>query len=79
MAQFWKKEVELGKDIVVYDFDGPRLEGGKVTCEEVTPAFVREKIKDPTFPFGHGYIYGNVLSMVIVVLKIPYVECSMFF
>ena len=27
MAQFWKKEVELGKDIVVYDFDGPILEG----------------------------------------------------
>jgi len=56
MAQFWKKEVELGKDIVVYDFDGPRLEGGKVTCEEVTPEFIREKINDPSFPFGHGYI-----------------------
>jgi hypothetical protein len=56
MAQFWKKEVELGKDIVVYDFDGPRLEGGKVTCEEVTPEFIREKINDPKFPFGHGYI-----------------------
>ena len=56
MAQFWKKEVELGKDIVVYDFDGPRLEGGKVTCEEVTPEFIREKINDPRFPFGHGYI-----------------------
>jgi hypothetical protein len=47
MAQFWKKEVELGKDIVVYDFDGPRLEGGKVTCEEVTPEFVREKNQRP--------------------------------
>jgi len=62
MAQFWKKEVELGKDIVVYDFDGPRLEGGKVTCEEVTPEFVREKINDPKFPFGHGYIVSAWLK-----------------
>jgi hypothetical protein len=51
MAQFWKKEVELGKDIVVYNVDGSRLEGGKVT-----PEFIREKINDPSFPFGHGYI-----------------------
>jgi hypothetical protein len=42
-----EKKVESGKDIVVYDFDGPRLKGGKVTCE---------KINDPAFPFSHGYI-----------------------
>jgi hypothetical protein len=52
----------LGKDIVVYDFDGPRLEGGKVTCEEVTLDFVREKINDPKFPFGHGYIVSAWLK-----------------
>lgn len=56
MAQHWKKEVESGKDIVVYDFDGPRLPDGSVSIEEVTPEFIQEKINDPSFPFGHGYI-----------------------
>ena len=36
MALFWKKEVENGKDVVVYDFDGPRLDNGEVTCIEIT-------------------------------------------
>lgn len=65
MAQHWKKEVEAGKNIVVYDFDGPRLEGGKVSCQEVTPEFIREKINDPTFPFGHGYIVAAWMKGIL--------------
>ena len=65
MAQRWKKEVEDGKDIVVYDFDGPRLPGGKVTCLEVTKELIQEKINDPTFPFGHGYIVSAWLIGIV--------------
>ena len=62
MAQHWKKEIESGKDVVIYDFDGPRLEGGKVTCLEVTKEIIQEKINDPSYPFGHGYIVAGWLK-----------------
>jgi len=56
MALHWKKAVEQGNNIVIYDFDGPRLENGEVTCLEVTEELLREKINDVRFPFGHGYV-----------------------
>ena len=45
-----------GRDVVVYDFDGPRAPDGAPLCEKVTLQLLREKIDDPTFPFGHGYV-----------------------
>lgn len=62
MALYWKKQVEEGKDIVVYDFDGPRNMDGGVTCVEVTKEVLVEKINDTHFPFGHGYIVAAWLK-----------------
>jgi len=56
MALHWKKQVEEGKDIVIYDFDGPRQIDGGVSCVEVTKELLCEKINDTRFPFGHGYV-----------------------
>ena len=46
MALHLKKEVEQGKNIVIYDFDGPRKEDGSITCMEVTEDLLREKINE---------------------------------
>lgn len=62
MSLFWKKQVENGKDIVIYDFDGPRLINGGVTCLEITLELLRQKINDTQFPFGHGYIIAAWLK-----------------
>ena len=64
MALDWKKKVQEGKNVVVYDFDGPRLEDGSVTCVEVTTEFLQEKINDVKFPFGHGYVVASFLKNI---------------
>ena len=56
----WKNIVEKGKSVVVYDFDGPR-ENYEPVCKEVTLEFLREKINDTRYPFGHGYIVAAAL------------------
>jgi len=62
MVDYWKKQVEEGKDIVVFDFDGPRNSDGGVTCIEVTRELLIEKINDTRFPFGHGYVVAAWLK-----------------
>jgi len=76
-----KKHVEDGGDVVIYDFDGPRLLRGQadfmggitgevalmdddVACMEVTPALLKEKMKDETYPFGHGYVVAASLAVI---------------
>ena len=59
---YWKKLVDEGKNITIYDFDGPKNEDGSVTCLEVNEDLLREKINDTTFHFGHGYIVGCILA-----------------
>ena len=66
MAQYWKEQARNGTDIVIYDFDGPRLEDGGVTCTEVTVELLREKINDTRFPFGHGYVVAAYLAGIDV-------------
>ena len=61
-AEMHKQRVENGINVVIYDFDGPRLEDGSVTCLEVTEELLREKINDVRFPFGHGYIVAAHLA-----------------
>lgn len=56
-----KKLVESGQDIVIFDFDGPRDVDGNPICELLTPEFYQEKINDPKFPFGHGYVIAGAL------------------
>jgi hypothetical protein len=58
---FWRKLLDEGKSITIYDFDGPRNEDKSVTCLELTDEMLKEKIRDVRVPFGHGYIVGMVL------------------
>jgi len=53
-----------GKDILIKDYDGPRLADGSVTTVELTPELLREKINATDFPFGHGYIVGASLTHI---------------
>lgn len=63
MALHWKKAVESGQDVAVYDFDGPRLEeDGSESCAEVTMELLKEKINDTRFPFGHGYVVAAYIT-----------------
>ena len=62
MTLHWKQQVESGKDIVIYDFDGPRTADGGVTCVEVNIELLCEKINDEQFPFGHGYIVASLIK-----------------
>jgi len=59
---YWKKLLEEGEDITIYDFDGPRTEDKDVTCLELTEELIREKVKDLSVPFGHCYVVGMLLS-----------------
>lgn len=57
----WKEIVQSGKNVVVYDFDGPRLENGDPTFLEVNIELLKDKINNVSFPFGHGYIVAGTL------------------
>ena len=56
-----KENLKLGINYVIYDFDGPRLNDGKVNIMEVNISNLKEKINDPKFPFGHGYVVAAAL------------------
>lgn len=56
----WKDLAE-DHNIVVYDLDGPK-DDGNVTCLKVTKKMLKEKINDPTYPFGHGYVVAGYLA-----------------
>ena len=58
---FWKKLLDEGKSITIYDFDGPRNEDKSVTCLELSEELVKEKVKDLSVPFGHSYVVGMLL------------------
>jgi hypothetical protein len=58
---YWKKLLEEGEDITIYDFDGPRNEDKSVTCLELSEKLLKEKVKDLSVPFGHCYVVGMVL------------------
>jgi hypothetical protein len=58
---YWKKLLEEGNDITIYDFDGPRNEDKSVTCLELSEELLKEKVNDLSVPFGHGYVVGMAL------------------
>jgi hypothetical protein len=60
--QKMKALVESGKDVVVYDFDGPRQPNGDNDILEVSLDMLKEKINAPRFPFGHGYVVAAALA-----------------
>lgn len=62
MTLHWKKALEKGKSITIYDFDGPRTEEGACMCLKVTEETIRERMNDSKHPFGHGYIVACAIA-----------------
>ena len=61
MVQYWQEQLENGRDVVIYDFDGPRNDG-EVACEKVSKKLLRKKLKDTSSPFGHGYVVAMLIK-----------------
>ena len=62
MTLHWKKALEEGKSITIYDFDGPRTEEGDVMCLEFNEDLLTERMNDIKYPFGHGYVVACAIS-----------------
>ena len=56
--------VAEGKDIMIYDYDGPRNPDGSPATIKIDLDLLQEKINDPQFPFGHGYIVAAWLLQI---------------
>lgn len=54
--------MDVQKDVVVYDFDGPRSEDRSPVCEQVCLELLRSKIEDTSVPFGHGYVVAGLIA-----------------
>ncbi len=50
------------RPIVVVDFDGPRTRDGRSDIALVTSTLLKNKLLDPTFPFGHGYVVAAAIA-----------------
>jgi len=50
-----------GKELMIYDFDGPRDNNGDPIAQEVTLELLKGKIADVRYPFGHGYIVAATI------------------
>ena len=61
MLDYWRNELKKGKNITIFDFDGPRDSSRNPICLELTLDVLKEKINDSLFPFGHGYIVGALI------------------
>jgi hypothetical protein len=66
MGSYWLDQVQKGQDVVIYDFDGPRLPDGTPNCLEVTLELLREKLHYERHPFGHGYVVAAHLAGIPV-------------
>ena len=56
------KQEAKQKCLVIYDFDGPRNDDTSPTIEKVSLKLLKDKINDPRFPFGHGYIVAAAIA-----------------
>ena len=65
----WRRLVDSGKDVVVYDFDGPHDETGRPVCVEMTSELFEEKLNNVESPFGHGYIVAAMLAGIDIMKK----------
>ena len=69
--KYWKNELARGENIMIYDYDGPRIFENPLTkykgatSLELTVDVLREKLNDPTFPFGHGYIVAATIAGIL--------------
>lgn len=62
MLKYYQYMLNKGFNLTIYDFDGPRTIEGNVLCLELTKDLLIEKINDPIFPFGHGYIVAASIN-----------------
>ena len=60
----YKQILMKGKNIIIYDFDGPRDINGDVLCVELTNDLLIDKINDTRHPFGHGYIVASCINTI---------------
>lgn len=60
--QQYRRLVLNDHDVVVYDFDGPRGDDKSVKCDLISLEYLREKINDVRYPFGHGYIVAAAIA-----------------
>lgn len=65
IIKHWKTKLNEGNNLIIYDFDGPRNTNGSVLCLELTKELLIEKINDPQFPFGHGYIVAASIANIL--------------
>ena len=57
----YKKLLDQGQNIIIYDFDGPRSEENDPLTYRATKSFIKKKLNDDRTPFGHGYIVALIL------------------
>jgi len=62
MLQFYKDQLAQGRNVTIFDFDGPRTPEGEVSCQELTQDLLIDKINDTRHPFGHGYVIASILA-----------------
>ena len=62
MLQFYKDQIDQGRDVTIFDFDGPRTPEGDVLCLELTEDLLKDKINDTRHPFGHGYVVASIIA-----------------
>ena len=60
-----KENLKNGINYVIYDFDGPRTNDGNPDIMEINVENLKNKINDPKYPFGHGYIVAGALLNII--------------
>ena len=58
----YREQLRRGKNIIVYDFDGPRTANGGLQCLPVELALYEEKISNTAHPFGHGYVVAGTIA-----------------
>lgn len=65
----WKRIVDSGATVIIYDFDGPRDSEGSPICLEFSEELFEEKINNVDHPFGHGYIVAAILTGIDIMKK----------
>lgn len=63
-THYWQQQLDTGHNLVVYDFDGLRKSDGTVMCSEMILDFLKEKILDTRYPFGHGYVVATTIANI---------------
>ena len=60
-----KTQANKGECLVIYDFDGPRNSDKTPTIKKVSLDLLKDKLNDPRFPFGHGYIVAGAIAGIL--------------